>query len=273
MTIATLIARSSALATAARRSRLVSQRISFLRREATKQPVVGRYVLRNEDDAVVFLRHDGLDAWTLEEMFALRVYALPDEVLTRLREISGDVRVLDLGANVGLAALFLSRQIGPTTGTAFEPDPRNADLLQRCLSANGLGARWSVVQACAGNRDGVASFLHSQSAVSRVVEHPSIEAMGVPVRDVLDHLDHADLAKLDIEGAEWQVLMDDRFIANAPLAMVVEYHREHCPCDDPRAKVVELLTGAGYVTREVHFPESANLPPGQGVIWGWRDVH
>lgn len=257
---------------ALRRSRLVlpRQRASFLRREATKQPIVGSYSLVNENDAVVFLRHDVLDTWTLEEIFGLEVYALPEPVRRRFAARSGDIRVLDLGANIGLVALFLSLRLGRCSGTAFEPDPQNAELLERLLAANGLTERWDVVKACAGNRHGVVNFLHGNSVVSHTVDEASSDTIEVSVHDVLDDLGRADLAKLDIEGAEWQVLTDKRFSANAPAAIVVEYHEEHCPSDDPRGLMLEILGSAGYETYEVEIPANVNLPVGQGVVWGWR---
>lgn len=179
--------------------------------------------------------------------------------------------MLDLGANIGLALLFRSRQLPNCSGTAFEPDPSGAAFLERCLSANAMGDRWRVVRACAGTEDGVAGFLHGPSAVSRMVESGDQGAIEVSVHDVLGHLGRADLAKLDIEGAEWQVLMDPRFRANAPPTIIIEYHVEHCPRADPREAMLELLAAAGYTTSEVNIPVSAALPTGQGVVWGWRE--
>lgn len=244
----------------------------FVRREATKQPVVGTYALVHEKDAMVFLRHDVLDTWTLEEIFGLEVYALPEPVRTRLAAHPGGVRVLDLGANIGLVSLFLSLRLGQCTGTAFEPDPQNAELLERLLVANGLSGSWDVVKGCAGNTHGVVNFLHGNSVVSHTVHEAGTNTIEVPVHDVLDDLGRADLAKLDIEGSEWQIITDSRFSANAPTAIVVEYHAEQCPSDDPRGLMLELLESAGYTTYEVDIPENVNLPMGQGVVWGWRDA-
>jgi FkbM family methyltransferase len=247
----------------------VTERAAFVRREAAKQSVVGTYSL-TRNRGTVFLRHDGLDAWTLEEMFAFEVYALPAPVRRRLAALTDPVQVLDLGANIGLASLFFSGQLTNCCGIAYEPDPRSAQLLEQCLLANNMTQRWHVVRACAGTADGTVSFLAGQSAVSHIVDPTATEAIEVPVKDALEHLRDADLAKLDIEGAEWAVLSDARFPENPPAAMVIEYHAEFCPSDDPRAAMEHLLARAGYETLEVRFPSSAELPPGQGVMWGWQ---
>jgi FkbM family methyltransferase len=247
--------------------------MAFTVREATKRRVVGTYSLAHRREAVILMRHDGLDAWTLEEIFGLKVYALPAVVSARLKTVPGEVRVLDLGANIGLAALFLSQELPLCSGVAFEPDPLSAEMLARCLSANHLSEQWTVVNACAGNYNGFASFMHGQSAVSHTVDPLENGAIEVPVRDVLEDLGRADLAKIDIEGAEWQLLTDPRFVANAPVAMVIEYHAEHCPSADPRSMALELLARAGYQTQDVSFPAHAALPDGQGVVWAWRGAH
>ena len=234
--------------------------------------MVGTYSLAHQKNAKVFLRHDVLDTWTLEEIFGLEVYDLPEPVSNVLAKRAGEVQILDLGANIGLVSLFFSLRLAGSRGTAFEPDPTNAELLVRLLVANDLADRWTVVQACAGNRLGTAHFLHSNSVVSRTVDTPSGSTVPVSVHDVLDDLGRVDLAKLDIEGAEWQILTDARFAANAPLAIVVEYHEEQCPGGDPRALMLQILVSAGYRTLEVDIPSDVRLPVGQGVVWGWREA-
>src|SRR5204862_7574389 len=100
-----------------------------------------------------------LDTWTLEEVFGFQVYTLPLPVRGRLANLTRPPHVADLGANIGLAALFFSRQLEDCTGTAYEPDEVNADFLARCLSANGLNDRWTIVRACASTTDGHVRFM------------------------------------------------------------------------------------------------------------------
>jgi FkbM family methyltransferase len=252
---------------------MVRERLAFVRREATKQPVVGSYTLARHSDAVVCLRHDGLDAWTLEEIFGMAVYGMPQPVRDTLVGLDRPPRILDLGANIGLTVLFFSQALPTCTGIAVEPDPQNAALLKKCLLANHLGARWEVVEACAGTEDGTTSFVYGQSTVGRAVSQAGTGTIQVAVRDVLPELARADLAKLDIEGAEWQLVCDSRFRESSPTALVVEYHADDCPGVDPRAVMIDLLNGAGYETLDVAFPPRARLPAGQGVLWAWRMAH
>jgi hypothetical protein len=80
---------------------------------------------------------------------------------------------------------------------------------------------------------------------------------------VLPDLAESDLAKIDIEGSEWEILSDPRF-GTVP-AVIVEYHPALCPGPDPRAEAMRLLEGAGYATEPVFHYET-----GIGAVWGYK---
>src|SRR5436190_7097599 len=94
-----LARRANAATTASRRSRLVRERARFIRREVRKRPVVGAYSLATSNGGAVFLRHDTLDTWTLEEVFGFQVYTLPLPVRGRLVNLTRPHHVADLGSN------------------------------------------------------------------------------------------------------------------------------------------------------------------------------
>src|SRR3954467_14083005 len=90
------------------RSRLVRERTRFTLRELAGRGGVGAYHLAGSG-LPVHLRHGTSDLDILEEVFGMRLYAMPDEVrsaLTRARPL----RAVDLGGHVGLFGLWLHAQ-------------------------------------------------------------------------------------------------------------------------------------------------------------------
>jgi hypothetical protein len=83
--------------------------------------------------------------------------------------------------------------------------------------------------------------------------------------DALELLERADVAKIDIEGGEWELLGDPRFPRGAPRAVVLEYHPALCPAADPHALAYESLGAAGLELAPVVRSED-----GHGVVWGWK---
>jgi FkbM family methyltransferase len=174
------------------------------------------------------------------------------------------LRVVDLGANIGLFGAWLLGRFPAVRIIGFEADPGNAAIHRLTIEENGLGERWRLVEAFAGTRAGTTRFVSGLFGVSRVSE--GAEGIVVPVVDVLPDLRDADLVKMDIEGAEWPILADPRFRELRGRAVVLEYHAWGCPADDPRALAEEALGAAGY--QLMHVAEKPAF--GAGVLWGWR---
>ncbi len=165
----------------------------------------------------------------------------------------GDV-ALDIGANIGLVTLLLARCVG-TSGCvhAFEPNPAVASMLQDSIDDNqlaqvtlhrcGLGGesgRFSL--SVPKDNAGAASFVRAMSG-SVTVE--------VPVR-TLDsivtghHLERIDFIKMDVEGAEANVLRGglDMLASIRPRSILFEINEPGVDHED--SEVIELLREVGY---------------------------
>jgi FkbM family methyltransferase len=243
------------LVAAGLRASPVQKRLHFLAREAFRRPVVGVYRLR-ESGAVVYVRHATPDVAALGEVFYERQYEPPANVAAFLDDLGRPPAILDLGANVGYFTVDASLRFPGSRIVAFEPDRANAALMRRTLEANGIDAE--LVEAAAAASDGEVLFAQGGFTLSR------IDPGGEPVRavDVLPRLRDFDLAKIDIEGGEWALLADARFAANAPHALVLEFHPHLAP---PRADAERALTEAGY-TIEHRLEFSGN----HGLLWALR---
>ena len=136
-------------------------------------------------------------------------------------------RILDCGANVGTFTVFMKQRIPESRIIAFEPDPVVFNVLERnvrrCCGIEGV----TLVNAAVLNRtvDRVAFHADHCDAgrVTTAIESPTaIEVRAVRLRDELAA--PCDLLKLDIEGAEVDVLLDCEDALKTVSRIFVEYH-------------------------------------------------
>jgi FkbM family methyltransferase len=243
----------------------VRESLTFAARELgfRRRPGLATYHLRS-GDATITLRHRTGDIAILEKVFVRNYYELPPPVEALLDALPGPPRLVDLGSNIGLFSAFFLTCFRDAEIVGFEPDPDNLEVLKATIRANGDG-RWSVVEACASNRAGTVAFAAGNENLSRIAS-PGDAQNVMPMVDAFPYLEEADLAKINIEGAEWDLLLDDRFAQLAPPALVMEYHDISCPEPDFHALAIERLHSAGYVTEQVFLTGT------EGVLWAWKPV-
>ncbi|MEJ7826490.1 MAG: FkbM family methyltransferase [Solirubrobacteraceae bacterium] len=241
------------------RARCVRESARFIARELLRSRVVSRYHARRSG-LPLLIRHRSADVVTLGEIFHRPDYEPPPQIAARLED--RPLRILDLGANVGLFGVFAAGRWPQASVTAVEPDPDNLDVLRRCVELSDRGDAWQVVAAAAAAHDGTVSFQGGGQSLSRIA--PGV-AHSVPAIDALARLSGVDLLKMDIEGGEWAILDDPRFIDAAPAVTVLEYHPHLCPHRDPRAAVEAVFTRAGQRTHTIFARAD-----GHGMLWAWR---
>lgn len=245
-------------------ARCVDRPLAYLVNEAIVygfsrfNPVVltSRYAVNGRS---VTLNHGTDNTFVFREVFVQGIYAPPPEVLGVLQDRK--LRVLDLGGNIGLFTLWASIHLPVVSLRAFEPDPENAARYRRLLSENDL--TWDLTEAVAGNVNGTARF----SAKGLGTSSLSFDSSGIVVEsiDVVPLLDQVDLLKMDIEGGEWAILTDHRFLKASVPAIVMEYHPDHCPEKDPVQMAVQCLNAAGFSIHHVGRSEN-----GVGILWAYK---
>ena len=170
---------------------------------------------------------------------------------------------LDLGAHVGYFSCLAGRLVGPRgLVVAFEPNPRNYELLLANVWRNGLTNvvcfPWAV-----SDRSQIASLYLSDgnSGDHRIFAHG--DRKSVPVRAVaLDSLEAlrppVDVVKIDVQGAEEAVFRGaERLLAASPEALVVaEFSVNEATAfgSDPRA-LLAYYRSLGYQVRAQHPEE------------------
>jgi FkbM family methyltransferase len=232
----------------------------FAWRELTGGVQPAAYRLRRSG-RLVFIRHNTADPVVLAEIFHFGHYVLPDHVAAFLDGLGRPVRVLDLGANIGLFGVWALERFPGADIVAFEPDPENAAVARRAVEA--AAARWRLVEAAASNVDGRTTFLTGEYSRSRI--DPGATGIEVEMQDAFPAFEGIDLAKIDIEGGEWALMQDPRFRELSVPVLVLEYHHDQAPDDDPRAAALAAVRGAGYEAEVVE-----EFTARQGVLWAWK---
>jgi FkbM family methyltransferase len=244
-----------------RRAGCVRERARFLAREVRQVETLSLYHLRRSR-LPFWLRHATPDVFALDQAFVQGHFELPrtaESVLHRLRAPT----VVDLGANIGLFGLSVLERHPQADITAFEPDTVTAAVLARTIHENAR-TPWTLVDACAARTDGWVSFESGRFGVSRVVES-GLGTTKARAVDVFPYLASADLIKIDIEGSEWSILLDDRFALLPASVIHLEYHGYLCPEPDPRALAERILVASGYSVTQIVETSASD-----GILVGWR---
>ena len=115
----------------------------------------------------------------------------------------------DVGANVGYFTLLASRLVGPTGRIfAFEPLRRNLTYLRRHIAMHNL-ENVTVVEVAVSDSEGFATFDPGSNASSgRLSQQGSVHVQTVSLDKEISagRLPVPDILKIDVEGAEVQVL-------------------------------------------------------------------
>ena len=132
---------------------------------------------RLRDGMSVALRKGTTDSKVFDEIFVERAYA---PCVAALPESLGRVTLIDLGANIGLSALFLTRTLEVVEIIAVEPDPDNFRLLSENLRRTGLANRATAVRAFAGAEHAFAE-LHDSGNGAWGMRMGALSDTGTPV--------------------------------------------------------------------------------------------
>ncbi len=179
-------------------------------------------------------------------------------------EVPEDATILDLGASTGVFAVYAMAQTTRSRVLSYEPMPGSYALLGDNVRLNGVGDRVTAERAGVTGEGGERELIVGTFFPSFIAEAPTVagatETLTVPCVALADifarhDLDAVDLLKLDIEGAEYEVLYDaDPDV----LGRIHEIRMEAHDLDDDGRNVKALkrfFADAGFVvTREDRDP-------------------
>ena len=172
----------------------------------------------------------------------------PEVLRTFLGLIRSTDLVYDVGAFVGIDSVLFSRVGGAVV--AIEPNPSTFEVLQETVRAN-RATNIVAVSVAAGSSDGEAGF-EMQSSSSRLrLDQPAGNRTTVKVES-LDTLATArgatpDAIKIDVEGAELEVLRGADKCLSKCRVLCIEVHLTKLPLSDGSPEGIwTLLKNYGY---------------------------
>lgn len=164
-------------------------------------------------------------------------YLVKEIFIDRIYEVTGiaatqPIRIIDAGSNIGLSVLFFKSCFPNAEIEAYEPNNTSFQLLQQNVSENGL-TNIKCVQAAISHNDEIlyAEEGFSPCSLNQRFVSSANNKESVPVVRLVHLIQNqrADLVKLDMEGAEMEVLKDviaHNFLTKAS-CWLVEFH--HSP--------------------------------------------
>jgi len=175
----------------------------------------------------VRLRLGTTDFKVFEEIFVRQVYGRFAALLPE------GGTILDLGANVGLTAVYLCRASPESRMIAVEPDAENFRMLVENLRSAGIERRVRAIEAFAGGERGFAAVEDSGNGAWGFRRGPAAEAgvRVIPIPEFVDGVGPVSV-KCDIEGGERELFEHLREWEQLVSLIILELHTEFLAADE-----------------------------------------
>jgi len=177
--------------------------------------------------------------------------------------------MIDVGANIGYHTVYGARLVGPDQGKvyAFEPGDDNLAYLKKNVHHNKL-SNVEIVPCAAGAARRVRNFylrkssnLHSFYADAEAKNIKAIKIQEVPLDEIVK--ERVDFVKIDVEGAEMEVLKGMKRIlqSNPDIRLLIEWVPFRAKSSDPFTELPEFLKQQGFrlIVVNDHEKTSRNL--------------
>ena len=167
--------------------------------------------------------------------------------------------ILDAGAYIGDTAVFFLNEYPRASVIAIEPNPINLDILRRNL--DGYGSRVKIVPVglwsedtylhISGQYTGATLVPQSENVDQYTGETPAISCRSIQSLQQQLQVEKFDIVKLDIEGAESEVILQNSDWLHSTQMLIAEFHGEGI-----KSSCTQYLTKNGFryfPYRSVHY--------------------
>jgi FkbM family methyltransferase len=156
--------------------------------------------------------------------------------------------ILDCGSNIGLSIIYFKTHYPKAIIYGFEPDLRVFELLKENLSVFNF-SDVSVYNSAVWSSEGFIEFNPEGSLAGSVVSRnrPDFESYKVKAISLRPYLEDSkiDFLKLDIEGAEYEVLNNISDLLFNVENLFVEYHSVYGK-EQQLANILQIIKNAGF---------------------------
>lgn len=196
------------------------------------------------------------EQFRLDDIFSRKAYAIPPRYLPS----KGPLTVVDVGANVGLFALYMNSLRPDCRIYCYEPAPPSFALLKQNLAGLDRMVLRNIGLAAS---DGFAQLhLHPYNSGENSIHPGQLPAAGqVDIRLVntatalaVENITYVDVLKIDTEGCEVEILKGLGERINYVGIVMAEYH-----CEPDRRRIDEVL-------KDFDLFQSHVQTPGLGVV-------
>lgn len=176
--------------------------------------------------------------WQFKEIFADENYKF----------ISGNPApvIYDCGANIGMSCLYFKKLFPEAKIKAFEADPNTAQILSKNLKQNNITDIKVIPKAVWITNEGVEISSEGADASSIYsVKNNKIKVESIRLKELLQPENQIDLLKMDIEGAEAEVMHDCENNLNNIRNIFVEFH-SFVNNNQPLDEILGILRASGF---------------------------
>lgn len=154
--------------------------------------------------------------------------------------------IIDCGANIGLSVIYFKRLFPGAKVIAFEPDKKIFNILQCNMKSFGYD-NVELINKALWNRESEVDFYSEGADAGHVVNttnHEQITTVSaVRLRPYLTC--KVDFLKIDIEGAEYEVLNDNKDLLCSVHNLFVEYH-SFVGQEQKLSEMLKILKDGGF---------------------------
>jgi FkbM family methyltransferase len=194
------------------------------------------------------------------QAFLLSVRELFIEEIYKFRPTTPTPKIIDCGAHIGMSVLFFKLNYPGAQITAYEPDSGNYAIAKKNIDSWNFQDVDLVQKAIWTNNDHI-QFQQLNDMGSNIVQNDVADETNSNVRKVdcvrLNDLlkNGADFVKLDIEGAEYEVIKDCRENLSKVKNLFIEYHGNY----DEMHKLSTILSIVTELKFSYYIKEAGNI--------------
>lgn len=179
---------------------------------------------------------------------------------------------LDCGANIGMVTIYLKQRFPKSRIIAFEPDDDCFEALTtNCAGLENVECKKTALW----NRDGMIDFnaVGGEGGMIQelVAADPAVKRVTVPCVRLYDFLDQpVAFLKMDVEGAEFEILRDCKSRLRNVERIFVEYHSF---ADSPQklTEFIDILESEGF-RLHIQAPDYARRPFEELPVFNHKDL-
>jgi len=154
--------------------------------------------------------------WQVKEIFIDEVY--------RFKTDSTKPVIIDCGSNIGTSLLYFAKTYKNAEITGFEADPNIASLSTLNLIRNNIFDVEISNKAVWVNDGGVKFSIDGADGGNVISSTKTVEVASIRLKNLLIKMPTIDLLKIDIEGAEYDVMVDCSDSLENVKNIFIEYH-------------------------------------------------